>query len=84
MRRRGGPVAFVLSGGGSLGAVQVGVLRAVPFRRATRAAAVGVYAGSRSSSTTCIPPSTLDGNPSTKRDGFPSTMPVVRSKMSMG
>ena len=29
MGRRGGPVAFVLSGGGSLGAVQVGMLRAL-------------------------------------------------------
>jgi len=29
MRRRGGPIAFVLPGGGSLGAVQVGMLRAV-------------------------------------------------------
>ena len=29
MRRRGGAVAFVLSGGGSLGAVQVGMLRAL-------------------------------------------------------
>jgi len=29
MRRRGGPVAFVLSGGASLGAVQVGMLRAL-------------------------------------------------------
>src|SRR3989441_2616889 len=29
MRRRGGPVAFVLSGGGSLGAVQVGMVRAL-------------------------------------------------------
>ena len=27
--RRGRPVAFVLSGGGSLGAVQVGMLRAL-------------------------------------------------------
>jgi NTE family protein len=29
LRRRGGPVAFVLSGGGNLGAIQVGMLRAL-------------------------------------------------------
>ena len=43
-------------------------------RRSLRA-----YSGSNSSSTTCIPPSTAEGNPSTKREGLPSTMPVVRS-----
>lgn len=32
LRRRGGPVAFVLSGGGNLGAIQVGMLRALVER----------------------------------------------------
>jgi NTE family protein len=88
--RRQGPVAFVLSGGGNLGAVQVGMLRALLEHHVTPDLIVGCSVGALNGAALADQPSlmgvdrlekvwlTLDGNQLMPRNWMPNAVTLAR------